>query len=199
MRTDHTLTVEQLPLDTITEHPGNARRGDVEVIKESLTVHGQYIPIVVQRSTGYIVKGNHTARAARELGWTEIAGVVLDLDDDQAKRLMLIDNRSSDLGGYEEQSLTALLASLEDGLTGTGYDPGDLDVRLAELAINDRQGPSATEERDAWEAKDARTILLTFTVAEHAAMCDRLDMLADRFGVDTYTAVVARLVTDALA
>lgn len=197
MQLTHDLTPVLTDVTSLQEHPENARRGDVEVVKASLLAHGQYMPIAYQASTRYVIKGNHTLRAAQELGWGHISAVSLDVDDDQARRIMLVDNRASDLGGYEEQSLTALLAALGDDLTGTGYDEGDLDARLAELAINDSQGKSAPEEQEGWENKDARTILLTFTVAEHQAYCTKLDMLADQIGVDTYSAVVARLIDDA--
>lgn len=193
------LIVERVPIDSVTEHPLNARRGDVEVIRESLRTHGQYAPIVVQRSTSYVLKGNHTHRAAKEEGWTDIAVAFVDVDDDQAKRILLVDNRASDLGSYAEETLTELLASLNGDLAGTGYEPGDLDARLAELQVNDSQGLAAGEMLEGWQNKDARTILLTYTVAEQTRLCDRLDELARRFAVDTYSQVVARLVDDAFA
>ena len=197
MQTDHKLTAKMMKLSDLREHPDNARRGDVEAIRASLRVHGQFIPIVAQQSTGYVIKGNHTFRGMLEEGWTRGSVIVLDVDDDQARRIMLVDNRSSDLGGYEEDSLTALLTALGDDLTGTGYDPGDLDARLAELAISDTQKPSASDAQDAWAAKDARTVLLTYSVNDHQALCAKLDRLADQMGVDTYSDVVKRLVEDA--
>jgi ParB-like chromosome segregation protein Spo0J len=197
MRTDHDLTAHPLPLGQLVEHPDNARRGNVDAIANSLQAHGQFAPIVVQRSTGYVIKGNHTVRAARQLGWDSLSAVTLDVDDDQAKRILLADNRTSDLGVYDETSLTDLLASLGGDLSGTGYDDGDLDARLAALAVEDTQGVSAHEELEGWAGKDARTVLLTYTVAEHARLSDLLDVLCERFDVDSYSAVVKRLVEEA--
>ena len=49
-------------------------------------------------------------RAARWLGWTEIAANVVELDDAAATGFMLADNRTSDLGGYDDALLAAILA-----------------------------------------------------------------------------------------
>jgi ParB-like chromosome segregation protein Spo0J len=194
MRTEHDLTDRVVELDSLIEHPDNARRGDVTSIAASLEAHGQFAPIVVQASTRHVIKGNHTLRAARSLGWTTLSAVVLDVDDDQARRILLADNRTSDLGTYDEASLTDLLASLGGDLTGTGYDDGDLDARLAELAIHDTQGKSRSEELDSWAAKDSRTILLTYTVAEHKLLTEQLDRLAEEMVLSTYSEVVAFLI-----
>lgn len=197
MDTITNIAVERVPIDSVQPHPRNARRGDLDIIAESLQVHGQYAPIVVQAASGNVIKGNHTWAAAKQIGWDHIDIVRVDVDDDQAIRILLVDNRSSDVGSYEEQSLTDLLAGLNGDLSGTGYDDGDLDARLAELTPTDDQGRSASEMLNDWENKDARTILLTYTVAEHGAMCDKLDALAERFDVDTYSRVVERLVAEA--
>src|ERR1017187_2560559 len=91
------LTVEQVDVGTLKQHPRNARQGDVGAIVESLRAHGQYRPIVVQRSTNHVLAGNHTLKAARELGWPTIAATFLDVTNDQALRILLVDNRTNDL------------------------------------------------------------------------------------------------------
>ena len=115
------LTVELIGIDTVEPHPENARVGDTSAIAESLTRFGQVKPIVVQKSTGYVVAGNHTRMAAKELGWEEIAAVLLDMDDDTAKAYLLADNRLSDRAKYDQSKLYDLLAGDLD-LDGTGYD-----------------------------------------------------------------------------
>jgi len=106
-------------------HPENPRRGDVEAIAESLSAHGQYRPITVQKSTGFVLAGNHTLAAAASLGWDEVAVVVVDVDDEQARRILLVDNRTADMGSYDDDALVSLLQSLED-LGGTGYTFEDI-------------------------------------------------------------------------
>ncbi len=120
------------PIDELKPYPGNARVHNFDVIKESLEKHGQYRPLVVQESTGYILAGNGTWEAAKQLGRTTIDIGVIDVDDDQARRIVLVDNRSNDLAGYDEKALTDLLAELPD-LEGTGFHQDDLDAMIASL------------------------------------------------------------------
>ena len=114
-------------------HPRNARNGDTDVIAESLQANHQYRPIVVARG-GVILAGNHTYAAAMELGWTTIAAVHLDLDpaSPEAIRIMLADNRTADMGRYDEALLLDLLRALDGELEGTGYTDDDLN-HLAEV------------------------------------------------------------------
>jgi ParB-like chromosome segregation protein Spo0J len=131
------LTTETVPLDALTPHPRNVRQGDVGAISESLKAHGQYRPIVAQRSTGHILAGNHTFKAAQALGWSEIAVTFLDVSDDQAVRIMLADNRTNDLATYDDAALVETLRELgetDDGLAGTLFDGDALDEIIADIS-----------------------------------------------------------------
>lgn len=133
-----------VPIGKVRSHPQNPRLGQVDVIVESLAAHGQYRPIVVQRSTGHILAGNHTWMAAKQLRWKEIAVVYVDVDDDQAARIVLVDNRTSDLGTYDTAGLLDLLESLDD-YTGTGWDESDVDRLQAALEASLTLDSSRTE------------------------------------------------------
>lgn len=134
--------IERVPVDSLEYYPGNPRVGDVPLIAESLRVNQQYAPIVVQRSTRYVLAGNHTLKAATSLGWSEIDAVLLDVDDERARKIVLSSNRTADVGTYDDQALTDLLESLEGDYEGTGYDDQDLADLLADVqelppALND--------------------------------------------------------------
>lgn len=114
---------------------GNPRRGDVDAIAESLRVSGQYRPIVVNTGlqTGRkheVLAGNHTLAAARQLGWERIAVTLVDVDDVGARRIMLADNRTAELGGYDTDALVTALEAMPT-LEGTGYAPLDLEKLAA--------------------------------------------------------------------
>jgi hypothetical protein len=115
----------KVPIDEIIEYPGNARRGDVQVLVESLQVNGQYRPIVVQESTNYVLAGNHLVRAAKMLGWEEIEAIFIDCDDQAALKIVLADNKTADMGSYNDGLLQALLKDLES-FDGTGYSEADI-------------------------------------------------------------------------
>src|SRR5919199_1147128 len=114
-------------------YPGNPRRGDLEAIKDSLRRHGQYRPVVANRRTCEVLAGNHVLLAARDLGFEQLAVAFVEVDDEQARRIIAVDNRTSDLASYDQESLAALLSSLPD-LGGTGYGEADLSKLLDELA-----------------------------------------------------------------
>jgi DNA modification methylase len=122
-------------IDEIHTHPSNVRQGDVGAICESLKAHGQYRAIVFQKSTGRILAGNHTWKAAKALGWTQIAATPVICDDQQALRILLADNKANDLATYDEPELVELLKQLadtDDGLLGTLFDEDELDSLIAD-------------------------------------------------------------------
>jgi DNA modification methylase len=85
------------------------------------------------------VAGNHVLLAARSLDWTEIAANVVELDDAMATAFMLADNRTADLGGYNDALLAAILAeqAAADNLAGTGYDADDVAALVAAAGLNE--------------------------------------------------------------
>ena len=112
-------------IDTVRQLPGNPRRGDVDAVAASLTRFGQRKPIVVSED-GVIVAGNHTWEAAKRLGWPQIAVVRVADDDATAKAFALADNRTAELGGYDEEALLDLIRAVGDFdpdlLGDTGWD-----------------------------------------------------------------------------
>src|SRR5690625_1042618 len=122
-------------IDTLNPHHRNPRRGNIDTIAESLSRLGQYRPIVINTGThtgrpNEILAGNHTWEAARKLGWETIQTVTIDVDEDTASRVLVADNRTSDLATNDDEQLAAILTDIAD-LEGTGYSDEDLDDILA--------------------------------------------------------------------
>lgn len=126
-----------VPIGSVRLHPNNPRVGNTEAVAASLRRFGQQKPVVVQRSTGLAMAGNHIVRAALTLEWNEIAANVVEIDDAAATAYMLADNRTSDLGGYDERLLAAILAeqAAADNLGGTGYDTDDIAAIVAAAGL----------------------------------------------------------------
>jgi ParB-like chromosome segregation protein Spo0J len=127
-----TLAALRVPVAQLQPYRRNPRRGNLALLRESLAAHGQYRPLVVNRRTMEVLAGNHTFAAALDLGWEELAVTYVDVDEEEAARIVLVDNRSNDQAGYDEAMLAELLASLPT-LDATGYDSGELDALLASL------------------------------------------------------------------
>lgn len=147
----HDLTVTREPVAGLHTYHRNPRQGDVSAIQQSLVVNGQYRPLVVNRGThtgrpDEVLAGNHTLMAARDAGWAELAVCWVDVDDDHAARIVAADNRTADLGGYDERLLAELLGDLPD-LTGTGYTEDDLDRLVRNLNDEDTMAAGDAENR----------------------------------------------------
>jgi DNA modification methylase len=138
---------ELVAADRLTPHPDNPRRGNLAQLAESVEANGFYGAIVAQRSTGHVLAGNHRLLAARQQGLDQVPVVWLDVDDDRARRILLVDNRTNDLAAYDEESLLALLGDLPD-LTGTGYTAEDLLTLAGADSEHDEEPQEAAERPD---------------------------------------------------
>lgn len=139
------LETRPVSVSELTKFPGNAKRGDVEAIRESIRKTGQYRAIVV-RKTGQgmiILAGNHTFDAISAEGADSVRCEIIECTDAEAKRINLADNRLTELGGYDEEDLAALLSDLDGDLEGTGWLDSDL-FRLT--ADPETSSPVAPEE-----------------------------------------------------
>lgn len=119
--------VDSVAISSLEGYPTNPRRGDIDAIAQSLKAHGQYRPIVVQYGTNYILAGNHTYKAAKKLGWKKIKVTYIEVDEVVARKIVLADNRLTDLAGYNEPLLKSLLQALPE-LEGTGFSASEVET-----------------------------------------------------------------------
>lgn len=159
--TTTTIGTQPVALEDLESFPGNARRGNVDLILDSLRANGQYKPLTVRRQgeTFTVLAGNHTLLAmlrheeddrAACADWelandrpcqlciavdrddpTALAHLI-ECDDATATRINLVDNRAADTGDYDAEALAALLASLEDDQVGTGYAASEAELFAAD-------------------------------------------------------------------
>jgi DNA modification methylase len=121
------------PIDDLHTLPGNPRRGDIAAVARSLERFGQRKPIVAKHSDGTIIAGNHTWQAAKQLGWNEIAVVWTDDDDNTAHAFALADNRTAELGTYDEDALREMIAQLVNVDPELVSDAGYSQEAIAEI------------------------------------------------------------------
>ena len=182
-----------IPLTQVQPHPKNVRKGNVDVLARSMQKFGQMSPILAQKSTGYIIKGNHTWKAAKLLGWDRIACNVEDCSDDIAYAYLLADNRASDLADYDKEALARNLTELADAgkLGNTLWTADDLDdiqaaIGTIETLAQEFKGdysddPVTREQRLQREltrvAPKMREIPVVVTVEQHAVFMSNLKVL----------------------
>lgn len=126
------MEIIKAPVEQLNEYAKNPRKGNVDLIAESLAKYGQYKPITVNKTNNEILAGNHTYRAAKQLGWETIDVVYIDVDNVTAAKIVAIDNRASDMGGYDNKVLAELLDSMNN-LEGSGYTFDEYDDLKAEI------------------------------------------------------------------
>lgn len=144
-------TTQELNLNDVTLYHLNPRKGNVEAVKNSIRINGQFRPPVVNLGTHTgrkleVLAGNHFVTAARELAAAgefpyQFDAYVVDVDNEAAARIVLADNRTADLGTYDDAILTELITSLPDN-EGTGYTDDDV------AALLDTTGEDETYTRD---------------------------------------------------
>ena len=123
------------PLDDLKHLEDNPRVGDVDAVARSYDEFGQRKPIVAT-TDGTVIGGNHQLAAAKKLGWSHIAVIVTDDNELTAKAFALADNRTAELGSYDNDLLSEMLAAVssdpkllaatsfkEEDLLNLSYDP----------------------------------------------------------------------------
>ena len=138
-----------VPVESLQQDPENVRTHDRRSLKSvaaSLDRFGQRTPIVTRN--GFVIAGNARLSAAITLGWTHIACVSADGDDDSTARLYAItDNRTSDLSEFDMSGLAAVLSTLKDedlDLSALGWTDKELNkiLDLDPLDEDDSTGSS---------------------------------------------------------
>lgn len=117
-------------ISELREHPENPNQGDVGAIHTSTEANGWYGAVIVQKSTGYVLAGNHRLKERKARGLKRVPIIERDVDDATALRIMLADNRVAQLASYDDDALLALLQreAMRDNLQGTGWEGDDIDV-----------------------------------------------------------------------
>lgn len=139
-------TTERREISGLTLFPGNARKGDIPKIRKSLREFGQIQTVVVQKSTDYVLGGNHTVQAAELEGWTEIDAYVVDVDDAEALKINVALNKLGDEGTYDFEALIAQLEEIDD-LVGTGWSQDELDDLVVAYEPEVEIAPPSPEAR----------------------------------------------------
>jgi hypothetical protein len=193
------------PVEEATPHPDNSRKHDLPSIARSLQRHGQRSPIVVQTSTGYIVKGNGTWIAATQiLGWKELAQSWQDLSDEEALPYLLADNKASDGATYDPRKLRASLEKMVEG-------PGLLDTLWSNEELEDLieadEGPMVMDPQETGaahadpelkgkiEARKGESVRMKeasilLTIQDHALFVGWIKTLRQKYGTTGSVATI---------
>lgn len=178
-----------VPIVSLHEDPDNARAHDernLSAIKMSLAHFGQQKAIVIDQ-TGCVIAGNGTLRAAKDLGWKEIAAVRFDSNDEHAKRSYAIaDNKTAELAAWDYSALSATFGILSENspdlMATTGFSKDEIESILANSSW---QGVSDDEVPGGKDYKGQKFIRVRVKDAEYVEdVVEALKEVVDRFGED---------------
>ena len=123
------VETRDVPISDLTRFPGNAKKGSVGDIRDSIRRTGQYRSLVVRRcddGTLLVLARNHTMQALDGEGYETARCEIVTCDDQDARRINLADNRLAELGGYDNDALAELLSYMDGDYEGTGYTDEDV-------------------------------------------------------------------------
>lgn len=193
------MEIKEVALITLKPYPNNPRKGDINLIAKSLETYGQYKPITINKRTNEILAGNHTAQAARKLGWTTIQAVYVDADENTAAKIVLMDNKTSDAGGYDDATLLGLLDGLGD-LDATGYTDKDLkelqslyDTPTPELR-NTVMGKSLKDWQETLNQRTSRIIMFDMNKPTYMWVAEKLEQFREENDLPSNTNALVRLI-----
>lgn len=194
-----------------TDH--NPRIGDVDAIARSYEAFGQRKPIVA-RGDGEIIAGNHQYAAAKKLGWTEIAVVYVNDDDETATAYAIADNKIAQLGDWNVEELVFALEDLSpDLLEATGFNQMDIEdftallqeqeiaqpkpvTQVEEDALKVKQDLSYDEFLERYANRATRAIILYYPMDEFAWTNEALVRLAKELGASDNADAIHKLLKE---
>jgi hypothetical protein len=190
--------IETVPVEELREHPRNPNRNELPPLIDSIERVGFYGAIIAQRSTGHILVGNHRYRAAVAAGMREVPVVYVDVDDVEASRIMLADNRTAETGEFDQEALDRLL-SVWDLDEGSGERNEDEDGEAGETEVS-KTTIGETNRRpvppDAPEGA-RRVVALAYDEAQYEVVTTAIQTLCDRYGTDNTAQAVLRYLREA--
>ena len=109
------LNIQKINIDLIRPYWRNARKND-ETIKhlvKSIQEFGYVQPIAIDKEN-IIIAGHARYKALKQLGYTEVEVIILDLPERLAKQYRLADNKTAELSSWDLDKLAKELEDISD-------------------------------------------------------------------------------------
>ena len=150
---------------------------EYEKIKNSVNEFGYVDPIIVNKDCT-IVGGHQRLKVLKDLGFTEVDCVVIDIDKTKEKALNIALNKVT--GSWNEELLAELIKDLQDSdfdVSLTGFDPPEIDELFSNIHDKDIEEdsfdvdealnePPVSKQGDVWLLGRHRLICGDSTLAQ---------------------------------
>lgn len=210
------------PIKELTPDPENARRHppeQMDALKAALSKFGLRKPLVID-ADGTVIVGNARLAAAAMLGWTHVPVIVFTGDERERTALAVVENRSQELGVWNDTALNAALESLDKHGLELGFSEEEIAERIG--ALNDeetvlppgsptgahyRENPykdtgKEEEEKDEEPAEEAqprtkyKQIQVFVPTPKYEDFMARVAELSESYGTESVTETLFRYVTE---
>jgi len=164
------LHIEDRRIDSLTSRRRNPRTHSAKQIRQiadSIQTFGFTNPLLVD-ATGIVIAGHGRLRAAELLGMETVPTIHLDhLSEEQARALVIADNKLAELAGWDEDLLALELEELAEldldfDLEVIGFETAEIDLLIGtatkdvdpdpadELPDLDPDAPAVSRSGDLW-------------------------------------------------
>src|SRR5260370_1489820 len=152
--------ISELKLDPKNPRAHSPRQ--VRQIARSIETFGFNVPVLVD-ANGKVIEGHCRIMACQLLGRTEVPTICLDhLSETQAKAFMIADNRLTENSVWDDQLLAEQLRelsveNLDFSLEVTGFDMGEIDMRIEGLNSSTQETKDLADDLSALPSVPALT------------------------------------------
>lgn len=154
---ERSMKTERVRLSDLRAFPNNPRvhpEAQIDELVKSIQQFGQYRPIVIDEANT-ILAGHGTVMALSKMGRSEGEAYRLTgLGDHEKRKLVLADNKISDLGEMDDSALLATLRALDGDLEIPGFDAEAVRdiVAVQELLDGDFEAPGEVSKEVSFTA-----------------------------------------------
>lgn len=131
------MKIEIVDIDKIQIDKNNVKthyKRSIQSLKKSILEFNQYMPIIVNSKNNIILVGNGTYQALKQLKYKTVKVIFVDLDEIQANKLEILDNRCSQLSDINEEIVEKFFYQLNDNLIKiTGYTSEEVNKIMNDL------------------------------------------------------------------
>lgn len=148
---------------------------EYEKLKRSINEFGFVEPIIWNKRSGNVVGGHQRLSVLKDLGYTEVECVIVDLDDNKEKALNIALNKIQ--GDWDNDKLADLLSELDASafdVSMTGFDLAEVDELLSEFYSKDSVQDVFDEQEEHEKVEKAGAITKPgdiWLLGNHRLMC----------------------------
>lgn len=168
-----TAKLQHVAIDKLVPYERNAKTHDEEQVAKiaaSIQEFGFLSPILIDEQYN-IVAGHGRVLAAKTLGMDKVPAVFLEgLTEAQRRAYIIADNRLTELGGWDMETVRSELETLES----EGFDTDITGFDFEAISITDDMGPEMTQEEvsDLEEAAESKVKAgEIWKLGDHRLMC----------------------------